>query len=84
MTYKDAIRGMQNIKELYAIINKDYECAEMAIEALEKQIPKKPTHQYARLGIIVEGCCNSCEASVLPHMNFCNECGQRLDWSDEE
>lgn len=54
----------------------------MAIEALEKQIPKKPTHIYMRCGMTVEGCCKRCDASVEPHMAFCNRCGQALDWSE--
>ena len=48
---------------------------EIAIQALEKQIPKKPlAHQ-----------CTTCGSAVLPFDgSCCSNCGQKLDWSDEE
>ena len=48
---------------------------EIAIKALEKQMPKKPiAHQ-----------CTTCGSAVLPFEgNYCSKCGQKLDWSDEE
>ena len=47
----------------------------LAIQALEKQIPKKPfAHQ-----------CTTCGSAVLPFDgSCCSNCGQKLDWSDEE
>lgn len=45
----------------------------MAIKALEKQIPKKP--------IDMELClvCPCCENVAIMDSTYCNECGQRLD-----
>lgn len=70
---------------------------EMAIEALEKQIPKKPlthTAEYDvtigngtfKKGTSVLRICPSCEGWVLytHHTGFCGNCGQRLDWSEDE
>ena len=53
---------------------------ELAISALEKQIPKKIDHDYLS--------CNSCDGDleVFARMDIvhCPWCGQRLDWSVEE
>ena len=46
---------------------------DVAINALEKQIPKKPiAHQ-----------CNTCGSALLPFEgSYCSDCGQKLDWSE--
>ena len=56
----------------------------LAIQALEKQIPKKPiieTYRYTTLFI-----CPYCERKqgIKYKQYHCIECGQKLDWSDEE
>ena len=61
-----------------------YDAAQMAINALEKQIPKKPiieTYRYTTLFI-----CPYCERKqgIKYKQYHCIECGQKLDWSDEE
>lgn len=45
------------------------------LEAGEKQVPKKPiAHQ-----------CVACGNAVIPFEGkYCSNCGQKLDWSDEE
>ena len=57
---------------------------EMAIQALEKQIPKKPinTCQY------VSGCCPNCKKYISDWLEYnefmcCPYCGQKLGWSEE-
>ena len=59
--------------------------AELAISALEKQMPKKPT--IDKDGCLVCGNCGSYEG-IRTETNFidgfCWECGQALDWSDTE
>lgn len=77
-------------EELVAIKNIPVEYLGFAIEALEKQIPKKPYDvtekeydDFYYLGFI----CPSCnEAAVYqPYRpKFCKHCGQRIDWSVEE
>ena len=54
---------------------------EMAIEALEKQIQKKPKISD---GIAYERYeyCPSCGMSVTD--NYCGNCGQAIDWGNEE
>lgn len=60
---------------------------ELAIQALEKQIPMKP--KTNRVDSETTYCkCPSCNITTVLYrnciMNYCKECGQRLDWSDEE
>lgn len=63
-----------NAEENYAIM--------VAIEALEKQIPKKVTNQ--------EGYyfppCPSCgrKSAFVGKNNYCEVCGQRLVWGNED
>lgn len=67
------------------------ESIDMAIKALEKQIPKKPTYDgdgYAPDGTFVwdEWICPCCgtryEVDYDEH-DFCPNCGQKIDWSEE-
>ena len=73
------------------------EARDMAIKALEKQIPKKIEIRKAtnddieselRDFITVKGriCrCPSCRCCIhISKLKYCWECGQKLDWNDEE
>lgn len=52
---------------------------EMAINALEKQIPKKPYEDYN--GEIHKDKCPTCHITLFPNEHHC-KCGQSLDWND--
>ena len=63
------------------------EAFQMAINALEKQIPMKP--KINRIDSETIYCkCTSCNITTVLYrnciMNYCKECGRKLDWSDEE
>lgn len=70
------------------------EALEVAIQALEKQIPKKPRKTDSYRGVLKKVyayVCPTCgNARLEKYMNerqntvFCWDCGQKLDWSDEE
>ena len=92
MTNKEAI---EQLKERLAItdyrqqIPEYYEAIEMAAEALEKQIPKKPKH----IGKIDENgnaevecdCFASQDVSIKTIKRvYCWRCGQCLDWEGIE
>lgn len=99
MTENEAIEKLKNMRLFMQIEDKsndckftedDYKANEMAIQALEKQIPKKPVnydkHYYKC------PCCNE-DLEIDNDMlfvydeeppKFCINCGQKLDWSDEE
>ena len=56
----------------------DINALDIAIQAVEKQIPKKPR---PRKGF--EGRCVCCGVVFLDRLtNYCGNCGQALDWSD--
>lgn len=52
-----------------------YKAGQIAIESIEKQIPKKPIHGQN---------CMVCDSFNFRHRNYCFNCGQAIDWSDEE
>lgn len=56
----------------------------LAIEALEKQIPKKPVTEKDKVIFdIVCGRCPECDSAVYSTTNlYCHKCGQALDWSN--
>ena len=72
----------------------DYRANEMAIKALKKQIPRKPRKTDSYRGVlkrvyayVCPTCGNVClEKYMNERQNtmFCWNCGQKLDWSDEQ
>lgn len=61
----------------------DYKANEMAIQALEKQIPKKPDFTEDKEFALCP-CCNG--KGLLNKQKYCDNCGQKIafDWSDAE
>lgn len=53
---------------------------DVAINALEKQIPKKPKTDDRYVMHI----CPWCNDFVKVSHNYCQNCGQKLDWGDGE
>ena len=81
--------GCNEIKALYNIPLKNME---MIVQALEKQIPKKPTYEgdgYAPDGTFVFDewlcpCCGERYEVDYDDYDYCPNCGQKIDWSDEK
>ena len=103
MTESEAIEKLKNMRLYMQIEDKnndckftedDYKANEMAIQALEKQIPKKPRKTDSYRGIfrriyayVCPTCGNAClekQENERQDTMFCWNCGQKLDWSDEE
>lgn len=103
MTESEAIEKLKNMRLFMQITDEnndckftedDYKANEMAIQALEKQIPKKPRKTDSYRGVLKKVyayVCPTCgNARLEKYMNerqntvFCWDCGQKLDWSDEE
>ena len=59
----------------------------VAIEALEKQIPKKPIKSENQVVRYVNTYyCPTCELGITGTniAKWCYHCGQKIDWSDED
>ena len=91
MTESEAVEKLKNMRLFMQIEDEnndckftedDYKANEMAIKALEKQIPKKPLFN----GNNWYRCVNGCEIHKKQFEKdwYCPKCGQKLDWSDEE
>ena len=84
MTYEEAIKILTELKPIpvdgFKIIAEAYD---LAIEALEKQIPKKPTRTRGKYGHTECACCGWVVESFcgdLEQYPFCPNCGQAIDW----
>ena len=89
MTESEAIKEFeQNIQLPFGSSISD-EASKLAIKALEKQIPKKPGNKkysfYPHSNLLKSkyGECPICK-TIQVDDEYCANCGQKLDWSDEE
>ena len=58
------------------------EAFSVAINALEKQIPNKPKERdHIGFNTLV---CPVCKGALYLYEPYCDNCGQKLDWSDEK
>lgn len=46
------------------------------LKVLKKDVPKEPVHEYGR-----NYSCEVCGNMLIRGMNYCDECGQRLEWN---
>lgn len=95
MKESEAIEAIQFDLEIGGEIHSQvlHDAVDVAIHALEKQIPKKPImKQYFEDLEEKYLCCPTCGEILtdrIPADNktfcfHCMNCGQKLDWSDEE
>ena len=89
MTENEAIKELHGIRPRGGIIpQKRAEALDMAIQALEKQIPKKVVKDGKRSYKCP--CCGESaktetgDSFIDYRLDYCDGCGQKLDWSDEE
>lgn len=78
MTPQEAVKLIKELyyEEDYCLVPELAEALDLAIKALEKQIPKKQTPDMR---------CPNCGHSVYnDSYKFCMKCGQVIDWSDTE
>ena len=87
MTYEEAIKHFKSLQKRYTKEHNGRMCEKvnLALEALEKQIPKKPLHMHKNYY------CPICKEdgwmlwdNAIPNDmdNYCGKCGQAIDWSD--
>lgn len=89
MTAKEAIEILKEEHDYTQFLSYVNQALEMAIKALEKQIPKKAISTYKG-----HYKCPTCENYIditdddlyvyeIEPPKCCDECGQALDWGDE-
>lgn len=91
MTESEAIEYLETLNNGLneAFVNADElsEALQMAIKALEKQIPKKPIKSEKQvIRYVTTYCCPTCKLGFTGTgvAKWCYHCGQKLDWSNEE
>lgn len=90
MKEKEAINGLNNLfseHELTLPHTDSLEILHMAVDALEKQIPKevknrKLLRDFYKTPYAIRGDCPTCGSIGLLSSNtdYCNACGQKLKW----
>ena len=84
MTEQEAINELKFIK-ICTVIPEEKKAIDMAIKALEKQIPKKPNWGNDDQDYVTCPQCNAILGAVdnveyTAHQKYCPNCGQKLDW----
>ena len=90
MTPKEAIEVFNNPTQHWT--NEREQAITLAIEALEKQIPKKPAHDFRGLYDFCSACYKNARHIMVSipentpkiKYNFCPYCGQAIDWTEVE
>lgn len=81
---KSEIRILEELKNCGSVIEgkkkKHIGLYNTAIEALEKQLAKKQIEHKAKFALIFE--CPSCGCIDVYGQKNCDECGQKLDWTE--
>ena len=87
MTYEEAKKDLEQMKQSY--LDMDINCGlvqslNLSIEALNKQIPTTPLDiLYQKKFDIEVGICSFCGNIVNSEYEWCDGCGQHLDWSKD-
>ena len=86
MTYEEAIKHFKSLQKRYTKEHNGRMCEKvnLALEALEKQIPKKP--RETRCALMCSSCGHKITEKGCKKLNrlYCKKCGQAIDWSDDE
>ena len=84
MTHEELVKKLKDeAAESDLFDEKEEEWFSMIIDALEKQIPKKPTMTRGKYGHTECACCGWVVESFcgdLEQYPFCPNCGQAIDW----
>ena len=100
MKESEAIEKLKNMRLYMQIEDKnndckftedDYKANEMAIQALEKQIPKKPRNERSSVPLSRTSVrfvdwykCGKCNFDLSKQFVCCPYCQSVIDWSDED
>ena len=89
MKYEEAIKHFKSLQKRYTKEHNGRMCEKvnLALEALEKQIPKKPLHMHKNYycPICKEDGWMLWDDAIPNDMDkYCGKCGQAIDWRDAE
>ena len=70
-------------REHYDSIETVNEACRMGMVAIGYRIKKKPIEKPTK-SFFADLRCPDCKTLIARHQKYCKECGQALDWSDEE
>ena len=85
MTYEEATERIECILKNNSFTKADKNALKLAIEALEKQIPKKPLHMHKNYycPICKEDGWMLWDDAIPNDMDaYCGKCGHAIDWED--
>ena len=87
MTYEEAIKHFKSLQKRYTKEHNGRMCEKvnLALEALEKQVPKKPLHMHKNYycPICKEDGWMLWDDAIPNDMDkYCGKCGQAIDWED--
>ena len=60
----------------------EYEAFNVALTAVEKQIPRKPLKEFNGIQILKMCLCGGEAYSYPSSFNYCPYCGQKIDWEE--
>jgi len=78
MTAQDKDRIECAIRHIQTAVDVDPWAVEIAVDAMEKQIPKKPN-----MPLDAYWTCPTCRSKVEHPFDYCKRCGQAIDWEEE-
>lgn len=87
MTPQEIDRIQCAIRHIQTAVDVDPWAMEIAVDAMQKQIPKKP--EYKEEDRFVENCfvwyayCPQCGCEINTGDMHCTRCGQAIDWRGE-
>lgn len=87
MTESEAIELIEKDLKLHSkdLSSKYKNGLRMAINALKKQTPKKPHKNFEKFSGVWCSCGKYLgKGYFIDKPSYCTDCGQKLDWSDEE
>ena len=91
--YEEAYERLRSKEYRYPDHESVYADIELLGDLVEKEMLKKiqfnfPQRPFLRKkygkGARYDGTCQSCHKSVFPGYKYCPNCGQALDWEEEE
>ena len=76
------------IRHIQTAVDVDPWAMEIAVKAMQKQIPKKVNYKvedrFIKSYLSIYSYCPVCEKEVFAGDMFCVRCGQRICWREEE